>query len=62
MSGGYSGVFPTVTISTCSSGTNCAIGGSCTATSQCVTGSCCGFLNNPNTTASQEAFSYYYNN
>ena len=47
MSGGYSGVFPTVTLSTCSSGTNCAVGGSCTATSQCVTGSCCGLLNNP---------------
>lgn len=29
----YSGIFPSVTSSTCSGGSNCAIGGSCTASS-----------------------------
>ncbi len=53
----YTSAFPTVTISTCSSGTNCAIGGTCTATSQCVTGSCCGLISNPNTTAIASAYS-----
>ena len=39
----YSLIFPTITTSNCTAGTNCAIGASCTAASQCSTGGCCGY-------------------
>ena len=42
----YAGYVPTVTNSTCSSGSNCAAGSLCTSSSQCATGNCCANIMN----------------
>ena len=41
---------PSIATSTCTSGTNCAVGSLCTSSSQCATGNCCGWTAITNTT------------
>ena len=55
----YATVLPTIATTTCSAGSNCAIGGSCTATSQCASGGCCGWLVNSNFGLSNSVFTTY---
>ena len=55
----YATVVPTITGSTCTAGSNCALGGSCTATSQCASGGCCGYLVNPTFSPASQVFSTY---
>ena len=46
MTTNYGSICPTVTNTTCSSGSSCAAGSVCTSSSQCTTGNCCAYIAN----------------